>query len=72
VAGALDSALSPGLALPVGSLVVHQLLQILGLVALRPARAILGLASAILLVLGISVVVLAALGPHHLLSAPKF
>jgi hypothetical protein len=46
----------------------------LGLASLRPARAdlgFLGLAGAVLLVLGPPVVVLVALGPHHLLLAPK-
>jgi hypothetical protein len=47
----------------------------LGLAALQPAGAVLGLlglVGAVLLVLGPLVVVLAALGPNHLLPAPKF
>jgi hypothetical protein len=73
MARAEDSVFSPGLALPVGSLVVPTTLQILGLASLRAAGAVLGfvgLAGAVLLVLGPPVVVPAALGPHHLLLAP--
>jgi hypothetical protein len=85
MAGAEDSAFSPGIALPVGSLVVSTTSADFGtcfseagwavLVSLRPARAILcflGLAGVVLLVVGPPMVVLSSLWPHHLLPAPKF
>jgi hypothetical protein len=85
MAGTKDLAFSPGLALPVGSLVVLTTSADYGLaplgptgvflVSLTPAGAVLGflgLAGVVLLVVGPPVVVLSALGPHHLLPAPKF
>jgi hypothetical protein len=75
MAGVEDSAFSPGLALLVGSLAVLPTSADFGIATLRPAGAVLGflgLAGAILLVLGPSVVVPAALWCHHLLTAPKF
>jgi hypothetical protein len=74
MAGAEDSIFSPGLALPVGSLVVPTTSADFGTCFSEAGWGCSWFSRAgwaILLFLGPPVVVLAALGPHHLLLAPK-